>query len=295
MSIKDLRKSRAHANISEEVPVFRVRPTTGWRFLDLRELWDYRELVYFLTWRDVKVRYKQTAIGVVWAVLQPLAMMLVFTLFFGMLAKMPSEGIPYPLFAYVALLPWQVFSRTITESANSLVTDQRLITRVYFPRIIVPTAAVLAAFVDLAIASILLVPLMLFFGVVPGVEIVFLPLLVLFMLVTALGVGYWLSALNVEYRDVMYIVPFLNQIWLFITPVVYPSSMVPEQWRIIYGLNPMAGVIEGIRWAVLGVGEGPSPLIAVSAFVSVFLFVSGIIWFRRRERTFVDAVGSGGR
>ena len=222
-------------------------------------------------------------------------MMVVFTLFFGRLAKIPSEGVPYALFAYTALLPWQLFSRTISESTNSLVTDQRLITRVYFPRIIVPMATILAATADFAIASVLLVPLMIFYGVTPGVEVLFLPLFVLLMVVTALGVGFWLSALNVEYRDVMYAVPFLNQFWLFLTPVVYPSSVVPEQWRILYGLNPMAGVVEGFRWALLGAGEGPSPLIAVSALVSIFLFVSGIIWFRRRERTFVDAVGSGGR
>lgn len=280
---------------TEAPPVFTIRPTKGWRFLDLRELWDYRELVYFLTWRDIKVRYKQTAIGVVWAVLQPLALMLVFTLFFGRLANIPSEGIPYPLFAYMALLPWQLFSRAISESTNSLVTDQRLITRVYFPRIIVPTATILAAMVDFLVAAVLLVPLMLYYGVTPGVEILALPFFVLLMLITALGVGFWLSALNVEYRDVMYALPFLSQFWFFITPVVYPSSLVPEQWRFLYGLNPMAGVVEGFRWALLGVGEGPSPMLGVSVLVAVTLFITGIIWFRRRERTFVDAIGSGGR
>ncbi|MBU4455777.1 ABC transporter permease [Patescibacteria group bacterium] len=280
--------------MSNEAPIFVIRPTTGWRFLDLRELWAYRELVYFLTWRDIKVRYKQTAIGVAWAVLQPLAMMAVFTLFFGRLAKVPSEGVPYPLFAFAALLPWQLFSRTISESTNSLVTDQRLITRVYFPRIIVPTATTLAAIVDFVIASGLLVLLMFIYGITPGVEVVWLPLFVLLMLVTSLGVGFWLSALNVEYRDVMYAVPFLNQFWLFLTPVVYPSSLVPEQWRVLYGLNPMAGVVEGFRWCLLGTGDGPGLMVAASAIVAVFLFVSGIVWFRRRERTFVDAIGSGG-
>jgi len=278
----------------EEVPVFVIRPTRGWRFLDLSELWAYRELVYFLTWRDIKVRYKQTAIGVAWAVLQPLAMMVVFTLFFGRLAKIPSEGVPYPLFVYAALLPWQLFSRTISESTNSLVTNQRLITRVYFPRIIVPLATTLAAIVDFVIAAGLLVALMIGYGVTPGAAVVWLPVFVLLMLVTALGVGFWLSALNVEYRDVMYLVPFLNQFWFFVTPVVYPSSLVPEQWRVLYGLNPMVGVVEGFRWALLGVGEGPSPMLAASTLVAVSLFVSGIVWFRRRERTFVDAVGSGG-
>ena len=278
-----------------DVPVFVIRPTRGWRFLDLRELWAYRELIYFLTWRDIKVRYKQTAIGVAWALLQPLAMMLVFTLFFGRLAKVPSEGVPYPLFAYSALLPWQLFSRTISESTNSLVTDQRLITRVYFPRIIVPLATTLAALVDFAISVVLLFVLMLIYGFGPTATILWLPLFVLLMLITALGVGFWLSALNVEYRDVMYTVPFLNQFWLFVTPVVYPSSLIPERWRILYGLNPMAGVVEGFRWALLGAGDGPSPMLAASTLIAVFLFISGIIWFRYRERTFVDALGSGGR
>ena len=278
----------------EVTPVFVIQRTRGWRFLDLRELWAYRELVYFLIWRDIKVRYKQTAIGVAWAVLQPLAMMVVFTLFFGRLAKLPSEGVPYPLFAYVALLPWQLFSRAISDSTNSLITDQRLITRVYFPRIIVPLATTLAAIVDFAIAACLLIGLMSFYGVTPGPAVVWLPVFVLLMLVTALGVGFWLSALNVEYRDVMYTLPFLNQFWLFLTPVVYPSSLVPDRWRVLYGLNPMTGVVEGFRWALLGVGQGPSPMVAASALVALSLFASGIVWFRRRERSFVDVIGSGG-
>jgi lipopolysaccharide transport system permease protein len=276
-------------------PVVVIRPTTGWRGLDLRELWAYRELIYFLTWRDIKVRYKQTAIGVAWAVLQPLALMLVFTLFFGRLAKVPSDGIPYPLFAYAGLLPWQLFSRTIAESTNSLITDQRLVTRVYFPRIIVPIATSLAAVLDFVISGVLLVGLMIVYGVTPGVGVVWLPLFVLLMLVTALGAGFWLSALNVEFRDVAYAVPFLNQFWLFITPVVYPSSVVPEAWRVLYGLNPMAGVVEGFRWALLGAGAGPSAMTAASAVVAVVLFATGAVWFRRRERTFVDVIGSGGR
>jgi lipopolysaccharide transport system permease protein len=277
-----------------DVPTFIIRPTRGLRFLDLRELSAYRELIYFLTWRDIKVRYKQTAIGIAWAILQPLAMMIVFTLLFGKLAKVPSEGVPYPLFAYTALIPWQLFSRTISESTNSLITDQRLITRVYFPRIIVPMATTLAAIVDFIIATGLLVVLMFIYGFTPGLEIVWLPLFVLLMIVTALGVGFWLSALNVEYRDVMYTVPFINQFWFFLTPVVYPSSLVPEKWRVLYGLNPMTGVVEGFRWTLLGVGEGPSPMLLASTMVSVFLLISGIIWFRRREKTFVDVIGSGG-
>src|SRR5919108_3544434 len=203
--------NEARVTVPDDLPDFLIQPTSGWRLLDLRELWTYRELIYFLTWRDIKVRYKQTAIGVAWAVLQPVAMMLVFTLFFGKLAKVPSEGVPYPLFALAGLLPWQLFSRTISESTNSLVTDQKLITRVYFPRIIVPMAATLAATVDFAISGVLLLAVMLVFGFIPGVTVMWLPFFVLLMLVTALGVGFWLSALNVEYRDVMYVVPCLNQ------------------------------------------------------------------------------------
>jgi lipopolysaccharide transport system permease protein len=241
------------------------------------------------------VRYKQTAIGIAWAVLQPLAMITVFTLLFGKLAKLPSEGVPYPLFAYAALLPWQLFSRTISESTNSLVTDQRLITRVYFPRLIVPLATTLAALADFAIAAGLLVALMFIYGFLPGVAVLWLPAFVLLMLMTVLGVGFWLSALNVEYRDVMYTMPFLNQFWFFVTPVVYSSSLVPEPWRVLYGLNPMAGVVQGFRWALLGIGGGPSPMLAVSTIIAISLFVSGIAWFHRREQTFVDAIGSGGR
>ena len=262
------------------------------RWSDLR---DYRELLGFLVWRDIKVRYKQSAIGIGWAILQPLSMMLVFAIFFGRLAGIPSEGLPYPVFAYTALLPWQLFSRAILESTNSLVVDQRLITRVYFPRIVVPTASVLAAIVDFFIAATLLVVMMLYYRIVPGWTLLWLPLFIGIMLVTALGVGYWLSALNLEYRDVTYAVPFINQLWFFMTPIVYPSSLVPERWQILYGLNPMVSVIEGTRWALLGQGAGPTPMLAVSAAMSVAVFFTGAVWFRWRERTFVDAVGSGGR
>lgn len=286
----ELRQSRSD---SQEVPCFEIRPVTGWLFLDVRELWAYRELVYFLTWRDIKVRYKQTAIGVAWAVLQPLAMMVVFTVLFGKLANIPSEGVPYPLFAYAGLLPWQLFSRTISESTSSLVTDQRLITRVYFPRIIVPLSTTLAAMLDFGIASGLLVVLMFVYGVIPGAAIIWLPAFILLMVITALGIGFWLSALNVEYRDVMYTLPFIIQFWFFVTPIVYPSSLVPERWQILYGLNPMVGVVEGIRWALLGVGKGPSLMLALSTLIALILFISGIIWFQRREESFVDTLGSG--
>ncbi|HUW11360.1 MAG TPA: ABC transporter permease [Anaerolineae bacterium] len=275
----------------DELPEIVIRPSRGWRWLDLRELWAYRELIYFLTWRDIKVRYKQTAIGVAWAVLQPLAMMAVFTLFFGRMAQMPSEGVPYPVFVLAGLVPWQLFARALTESSSSLVTDQRLITKVYFPRLIVPLSTVLAAIVDLLIALGLLLILMPVFGVWPDGRIAALPVFILLLVVTALGVGFWLSALNVEYRDVRYVVPFLTQFWLFVTPVIYPTSQVPEGWRFLYALNPMVSAVEGFRWSLLGVGEGPSAVMAISAGVALLLFLTGIVWFRRLERTFVDTMG----
>lgn len=273
------------------MPITRIRPSRGLFSINFIELWEYRELLYFFTWRDIKVRYKQTVIGVAWAVLQPLAMMTVFTLFFGKLARVPSEGVPYPIFAFVGLLPWQVFSRTISESTNSLVTDQRLITRVFFPRLLVPTAVTLAALVDFVISMGLLVLLMYFYGIIPGIEILWLPLFVALMLITVLGMGYWLSALNVEYRDIMYTVPFLTQLWLFLTPVVYPSSLVPEKWRAFYGLNPMTGVVEGFRWCLLGSGQGPSLMFWISVAIASTLFVGGIVYFRRRELLMADFLG----
>ncbi len=285
-------KSRA-VSFSNEVPhTVIIRPSRSWVTFHLHELWQYRELLYFLIWRDIKVRYKQTAVGIVWAVLQPIAMMVVFTLFFGRLAKVPSEGVPYPLFTFAALLPWQLFSRTISESSSSLVRDQRLITKIYFPRMIIPISTTLGATLDFLISASLLAVLMAYYGKAPGVVCLTLPLFVSLMLITSLGMGFWLSALNVEYRDIMYIVPFLNQFLLFLTPVVYPSRMVPEKFRILYGLNPMVGVVEGFRWALFGTGEGPSPMLIVSATIAVAIFVSGIIWFQYRERNFVDILGS---
>ncbi len=277
--------------LPEDLPEIVIRPSQGWRWLDLRELWAYRELIYFLTWRDIKVRYKQTAIGVAWAVLQPVAMMVVFTLFFGQMAQMPSEGVPYPLFVLAGLVPWQLFARALSESSSSLVTDQRLITKVYFPRLIVPLSTVLAAIVDLLIALALLLIMMPIFGVWPDVRIVALPVFVLLLVVTALGVGFWLSALNVEYRDVRYVVPFLTQFWLFVTPVIYPTSEVPAGWQFVYALNPMVSAVEGFRWSLLGIGEGPSAVMAISAAMALLLFLTGIVWFRRLERTFVDTMG----
>jgi len=267
-----------------------IHPSRGWISLKLSELWEYRELLYFLTWRDIKVRYKQTAIGVAWAVIQPFFAMVIFSIFFGQLAKIPSDGIPYPIFAYCALLPWQLFSHALNESSNSLVANQGLITKVYFPRLIIPVAPVLAGLVDFGIAFLVLIGMMLYYGIMPTFAVFTIPLFLILAVATALSVGLWLSALNVEYRDVRYTIPFLTQFWLFATPVAYPSSLVPESWRALYGLNPMAGVVEGFRWALLGKAEGPGTLLVVSVMVVIILFIGGLYYFRRMEKTFADVV-----
>jgi lipopolysaccharide transport system permease protein len=274
----------------ESFPVLRIEPSRGWVSLRLNELWEYRELLYFLVWRDVKVRYKQTALGAIWAVLQPVLTMLVFSVFFGRLAKMPSDGIPYPVFVYAALLPWQLFAYALTESANSLVGSQNLIKKVYFPRLVVPLSSVLSGLVDFAISFVVLLGLMAYYGIRPTAAIVVLPLFLIFALATALSVGLWLSALNVEFRDVRYTIPFLTQFWMFATPVAYPSSLVPEKWRVWLGLNPMAGVVEGFRWALLGEKSPPGPLLWVSLAAVVVLLFGGLMYFRRMEATFADVV-----
>jgi len=272
------------------LPVLEIRPPKGWASLGLRELWEYRELLYFLVWRDIKVRYKQTALGAAWAVIQPVFMMVVFSLFFGKLGGIPSDGIPYPVFVFCALLPWQLFAFALSESSNSLVGNQNLITKVYFPRLVVPISAVLGGLVDFGIAFVILLAMMAYFGILPGVAVLALPFFVLLAVTTALGVGLWLSALNVQYRDVRYTIGFLTQFWLFATPVAYPSSLVPERWRWLYGINPMAGVVEGFRWALLGKADAPGPLLAVSVGVVILIFVSGLYYFRRMEETFADLV-----
>jgi lipopolysaccharide transport system permease protein len=270
--------------------VVRIRPSRGWKALDLGEMWRYRELLVFLAWRDVALRYKQTALGVGWAVIQPLFTMIVFSVFFGALARVPSDGVPYPLFSLVGLLPWQLFAYALTQASNSLVAEQRLITKVYFPRLLIPLASVLAGLVDFLIAFALVVVAMLIYGVVPGWAILAVPLLTLFAVATALAVGLWLAALNVQFRDVRYTVGFLTQLWMALTPVAYPSSLVPEAYRPLYGLNPMAGVVEGFRWALLGQPDLPVGLMAVSATVVLVLLVGGLFYFRRLERTFADVV-----
>lgn len=278
--------------ISRTVPLatLRIAPSRGWVSLKLSELWDYRELLYFLVWRDIKVRYRQTLLGASWAVIQPFMTMVVFSVFFGGLAKIPSDGIPYPIFAFAALVPWTAFANGLNQSSNSLVGNAHLITKVYFPRLIVPLASVFSSIVDFLVAFVVLIGLMLFYGIVPTLNVLWLPLFLLLALVTALGVGLWLSALNVEYRDVRYLLGFVTQIWLFATPIAYPSSMLPEPWRTVYGLNPMAGVVEGFRWALLGTNSAPGPIIAVSTTVAALILVSGAFYFRRMEKTFADIV-----
>jgi lipopolysaccharide transport system permease protein len=275
--------------MSLEAPT-RIRPGTGWRAVNLLELWRYRELLFFLTLRDIKLRYKQTALGVAWAVLQPLLTMAVFTVFFGNLARMPSDGKPYALFVLVALIPWQLFAYALTQSSNSLVNEQRLITKVYFPRLIIPVASVLSGLVDFAIAFVLVLIGMAAFGVVPTWAVITVPVFVVFAVLAALAIGLWLSALNVQYRDVRYTIPFLTQFWLFLTPVAYPVSLVPAQYRALYGLNPMSGVVEGFRWALLGTDAPDVGLMAVSAVVVAVLLTGGLLYFRRMERTFADVV-----
>ena len=271
------------------LPTFSIDPPSGWTSIGFRELWQYRELLYFLTLRDVKVRYKQTALGAAWAIIQPLFMMLVFSLFFGKLAKVPSDGIPYPIFTFCALLPWQLFAHALTESSNSLVANERLITKVYFPRLIVPLSAVLGGLVDFAVAFVILLAMMFYYRIIPTWAIVTLPAFILLAVLTALAVGLWLSALNVKYRDVRYTISFLIQFWMFATPVAYPSSIVPERWRALYGLNPMAGVVEGFRWALLG-KQPPGALLAVSVAVVIAILFGGLYYFRRMEQEFADVV-----
>lgn len=272
------------------MPVLVLSASRGFLRLNLKEVWAYRELLYFLVWRDIKVRYKQTALGAAWAIIQPVMTMIVFSVFFGRLAKVPSDGIPYPVFAFAALLPWQLFAFSLTESSNSLVGSQNLITKVYFPRLVIPLASVLAGIVDFAIAFVVLLGLMVYYGIRPTAAVVWLPLFLLLALATALSVGLWFSALNVKYRDVRYTIPFLTQFWMFATPVAYSSSLIPQQWRAWFGLNPMAGVVEGFRWALFGKAAGPGGLIWVSVAAVLVLLAGGLFYFRRTEATFADIV-----
>lgn len=271
-------------------PVIRIRPTRGWASLHLRDLWEYRELLFFLAWRDIKVRYKQTVLGVTWVVLQPLATTLIFSVIFGNLAKIPSDNLPYAVFALAGLVPWNFFASAFARGSGSLVGSANLISKVYFPRLVIPIAGVLAGLVDFAIVLALLIGLMFFYG--RGITLAFLllPLYVLLAMAIALGVSLWLSALYVQYRDVGYVVPFLSQVWLYATPVVYPASLVPEPYRVWYALNPMVSVVEGFRWALFGTGQAPNAMLAVSVVVALVILVSGAFFFKRMEKTFADVV-----
>lgn len=267
-----------------------IVPSKGWRGINFHELWRYRELLYFLTWRDIKVLYKQTILGAGWAIIQPLFTMLIFTLFFGKLAKMPSDGIPYPIFSFAALVPWTFFANGLAKSSQSLVNESNLIKKVYFPRLVIPMSAVLSSVVDFVLAFIVLLIMMFIYRIVPSLALLWLPAFILLAIITSLGVGLWLTAMNVQFRDVRYTVPFLVQAWMFATPIAYPSSLLSEPWRTIYGINPMAGVIEGFRWALLGTNSAPGPIIYVSAAVAAIVLVSGAFYFRRMEKTFADVV-----
>jgi lipopolysaccharide transport system permease protein len=267
----------------------RLQPSQGWNSRTLSDIWAYRELLYFFVWRDIKVRYKQTLLGAGWAIIQPLMTMVVFTIFFGHLAKVPSDGLPYPVFSLMALVPWTYFASALAGCSTSLSGYQHIISKVYFPRLIIPIAAVVAPLVDFAIGFAILIGFMAWYRIVPGSSIVWLPALMLLALATAAGVGLWLAALNVRYRDVRYVVPFVVQLWMFATPVAYPASLVPARWRAVYGLNPMAGVIEGFRWALAG-GPAPGVITLVSAAVVVVLIAGGAVYFRKLEGTFADVI-----
>jgi lipopolysaccharide transport system permease protein len=273
-----------------DLPTTVIRPSRGWAPLNLRDLWTYRELLYFLTWRDLKVRYKQTVVGAGWAVLQPLAMTLVFVVVFGILARVSSGEIPYPIFVLSGLVPWQLFAMGLPRATISLVQHEGVITKIYFPRLILPISAVLGTVLDFVFAFLVLLVMMPFFGMLPAKTALLLPLFALLAVATVLGVGLWMSAVNVQYRDVGYVLTFLTQLWFFVTPIFYPSTRVPERFRPLYGLNPMVGVVEGFRWALLGKGQAPGLMLWVSAAIATLIFIGGLFYFRRMEKTFADVV-----
>jgi lipopolysaccharide transport system permease protein len=286
----DKSSSVAIEPIVNSVPHLRIEPTRGFPRLRLGEIWKSRELLYFLVWRDLKVRYKQTALGAAWAIIQPVMTMIVFSIFFGKLGKLSSEGLPYPIFTFAALVPWTLFSNSLTQATNSLVGSSHLIKKVYFPRLIIPISTVLAGVVDFLLAFAVLLLLMAFYGIGLTWNVIFLPVFLLMTIITSLAVSLWLSALNVEYRDIKYIIPFMTQIWLFATPVAYSSNLLSEPWRTIYGLNPLVGVVEGFRWSLLGTGGAPNLMTLVSTAAALVLLVTGAFYFRRMEKTFADII-----
>ncbi len=280
----------ATSSVLHAAPRVRLKASKGWRSVNLREVWKYRELLYFLSWRDIKVRYKQTALGALWAILQPFLTMVVFSVFFGKLGGMPSDGIPYPIFAFAALVPWTFFANGLTQSGNSLIQNAGMLKKVYFPRLIVPLSSVLCGAVDFLFAFGVLLCMMLWYGIFPTGNVLWLPVLLLLAFGTALGVGLWLSAMNVQFRDVRYTLPFITQFWMFATPIAYPSSLLSEPWKTLYGLNPMVGVVEGFRWALLGTATAPGAMLLVSGGTMLILLGTGLLYFRRMERTFADVV-----
>ena len=273
-----------------QLPVIRRQARPGWVAIDFAELWQYRELLVFFAVRDIKVRYKQTLLGIAWAILQPVMTMVVFSIFFGNLAGVPSDGLPYPVFSFCGLLPWQLFAFALTQSSNSLVNNAHVLTKVYFPRLIIPFASMIAGLIDFAIAFVVLVGIMFYYDIIPGWALITLPFFVLLALAAALSVGLWLSALNVKYRDVRYTIPFLTQLWLFVTPVAYASSLVPSKWQAVYAINPMAGVVEGFRWALLGKAAPPGTMLIVSIAATAILLAGGLFYFARMEKTFPDII-----
>jgi lipopolysaccharide transport system permease protein len=290
MSMAAVEEQQDNVHAGSPAEVIRNEPPHGWRALELKDIWTYRELLYFLAWRDVKVRYKQTGVGAAWALLQPVLTMVVFTVAFGHLAKIPSEDVPYPIFVFAALVPWTFFANALSTGANSMVVTPDLVTKIYFPRVIMPAASVLGAAVDFALSFVVLLGLMAYYGIFPGVQVLLVVPLLLLTLATTLGVALWLSAANVQYRDVRQALPFLIQLWLFATPVAYPSSLVSEPWRTVFGLNPMAGVVEGFRWALLDTRPAPGPMLLASVGVAVILLVTGFLYFRRAESRFADVI-----
>jgi lipopolysaccharide transport system permease protein len=277
--------------VKHEPTTVYIKPSKGLAALNLRDLWIYRELVFFMVWRDVKVKYKQTLLGMAWAVIQPIMTMLVFTFLFDRVAKLPTDGIPYPVFSFTALLPWGLFIVALNQGSRSLVAHNNMVTKIYFPRLILPMSSVFAGLVDFAIAFVILIVLMIYFQVTPAYHLLWtLPLFLLLAIVTALGVALWLSAINVKYRDVNHALPFLTQFWLFVTPVAYSASVISEKWQLLYSINPMAGVVNGFRWALLGTGNGPDAALWVSVAISILIFISGLFYFRSMEKTFADTI-----
>lgn len=278
--------------VKHEPTTIYIKPSKGLAALNLRDLWTYRELVYFMIWRDIKVRYKQTMLGAAWAVIQPVMTMLVFTFLFGRIAKLPTDGnIPYPIFSYTALLPWGLFVAALNQASRSLTANQNMVTKIYFPRLVLPLASILSGLVDFVISFVILIGLMIYYNVTPSINALWaLPLFLLLAIIAALGVALWLAAINVQYRDVNYALPFMTQFWLFITPVAYSSNLISDKWQLIYSLNPMAGVVNGFRWALLGTDTGPGPEMAVSVVISIIVLISGLFYFRNMEKTFADTI-----